>query len=71
MGASPQKKQPTKPHNMVVDMALAALWLVVTYLLGSKALDSGSLWYYLLTFVGLGLFVRSLRILIMHTYDKR
>lgn len=71
MGASPKKKLTTKPTSVFVNWALAGLWLLVSYLLGSKALDSGSLWYYLLMFIGLWLFVRSLRILIMHTHDKR
>jgi membrane protein YdbS with pleckstrin-like domain len=74
MGVSPKsnsKSKPAKQAVLLLDWAVAAIWLVIVYATGSLALDSGSWWHYGATLVALVFLVRSIRIAIMRSYGNR
>lgn len=70
MGVSPKKQKQTKRTVIVLDWAIAAIWLVIVYATGSLALDSGSWWHYGATAVAVGFTIRALRILIKRRYGR-
>lgn len=76
MGVSPKSKpksksKPVKQTVMLLDWAVAGIWLLVVYAAGSLALDSGSWWHYGATLVALVFLIRSIRIAIMRSYGNR
>lgn len=71
MGTQPKKKPTNQPSRRAVDVALVAAWLLVAYLMGSKALDSGSWWYYLGGLTALCLSARSLKIFVTRTHGTK
>ncbi|TXG78086.1 hypothetical protein E6P97_00440 [Patescibacteria group bacterium] len=70
MGVSPKNQKQANRTVFVLNWAAAAAWLLVAYLLGSKALDSGSWWHYGLTLIAVCLFVRAIRIVVMYRHGK-
>ena len=72
MGVSPKSKsKPTNRTVLLLDWALAGIWLLVVYAAGSLALDSGSWWHYGAAFIAIAFLVRAIRTAIMRNYGNR